>query len=76
MPLAYILLNDIFCSFCNTNKRRKFTIDENEEDLTPNSPITPKKKVEETLTSNSVNKGNFVGTNIFMNSINFDLSYD
>ena len=77
MPLAYILINDIFCSFCNTNKRRKLTIDESEEDLTPNSPITPQKKVEETLISNSVNKGgNFVGTNLFMNSNNFDLSYD
>ena len=72
MPLAYILINDIFCSFFNANKG----IDEKEEDLIPNSPITPQKKVDETIISNSVNKGNFVGSNIFYNSNNFDLSYD
>ena len=71
MPLAYILINDIFCSFFNANKG----IDENEEDLIPNSPITPQKKVDETMISNSVNKGNFAGSNLFYNSNNFDLSY-
>ena len=76
MPLAYILLNGIFCNLFNTKKGRKFTIDENEEDLIPNSPITPQKKAEETIASTSVNKGNFVGTNLFYNSNNFDLSYD
>lgn len=76
MPLAYILLNEIFCSFFNKNKGRKFTIDDNEEDLIPNSLTTPQKKVEETIISSSVNKGNFVGENLFYNSNNFDLTYD
>ena len=35
MALAYILLNGIFCSFFNTKKGRKFTIDEKEEELIP-----------------------------------------
>ena len=74
MPLAYILLNDIFCNIFNKNKERKITIDENEEDLIPNQTTNQQKKVEETITS--VNKGNFAVTNLFYNSNNFDLSYD
>ena len=77
MPLAYILINGIFCSLCDRNKRRKLTIGEdNEEDLISNTTLFPRKKTEETVSSNSVTKTNFIGADLCYNSNNFDLTYE
>ena len=77
MPLAYILINGIFCSLCDRNKRRKLTIGEdNEEDLISNNTLFPRKKTEETVSSNSVTKTNFIGADLCYNSNNFDLTYE
>jgi len=77
MPLAYILINGIFCSLFDRNKRRKLTIGEDsDDDLNSNNTIFPKKKMEDTMYSNSVNKTNFIGADLCYNSNNFDLSCD
>ena len=77
MPLAYILINGIFCSLCDRNKRRKLTIGEdNEEDLISNTTLFPRKKLEETVTSNSNSQTKFIGADLCYNSNNFDLTYE
>ena len=76
MPLAYILINGVFCSLCDRNKRRKLTLDEDsEDDIISNNTIFPRKKVEDAMTSNSVSKTQFIGADLCNNSNNFDISY-
>lgn len=76
MPLAYILINRVFCSLCDRNKRRKLTLDEDsEEDFISNNTIFPRKKLDDAINSNSVSKTQFIGADLCYNSNNFDISY-
>lgn len=80
MPLTYALSNRIFYNYLNCIKNRKYTDDKRDDDenLLPSSPCIPqkkKKKVEDVDKSNYLNKSNFIGTEVYNEINNFDLSF-
>lgn len=80
MPLTYALSNGIFYNYFNCIKNRKYTDDKRDDDenFLPKSPCIPNKKknkVEDVDKSNNLNKSNFIGTEVYSQINNFDLSF-